>query len=84
MSVYGPKGLILSSLDMKTMLLSFGFASFASELKIHFIAVCCRCWFNSEGGEHHSRELVHRGSGAGRTSSVPGLVSNTATHTNAN
>lgn len=45
------------------------------------LAICCRCWLSSEGGEHHSRELVNRGSGAGRAASFPGSVTNIDTHT---
>lgn len=44
------------------------------------LALCCRCWLSSEGGEHHSRELVNRGSGTWRTSSFSGFVLNTVTH----
>lgn len=44
------------------------------------LTLCRRCWLNSEGGEHHSRELVNRGSGARRTSSFPGFFLHSYTH----
>lgn len=57
---------------------------FSRQYSIHTtscLAICCRCWLSPEGGEHHSRELVNRGSGAGRAASFPGSVPNTDTHT---
>lgn len=80
--------LLVSCLDTHTRLL------FTCEWKIHAVlfsclnpnhspsclALCCRCWLSSEGGEHHSRQLVNRGSGARRTSSFPGFVLNTVAH----
>lgn len=46
------------------------------------LTLCRRCRLNSKGGEHHSGELVNRGSGAWRTSSFPGTGRNTAACTN--
>lgn len=48
-----------------------------------YFCLCCRCWFCSEGGEHHSRKLVNRGSNSWGAPDLPGeIYSLNLRHTN--